>query len=339
MAMKKDKAAGPDSVGKVKRIDEVTRGRYDFLGSRTSGYMFSALLLLIAIGSLCVNGLNWGIDFEGGSVYRYRFADPQQATFQKVEELSSSKEMKALFKSVRVQTIDSGDNAVDGTVEYLLFTGFTERDAKDDPIPLLEARFDTIGGASQLSANEVGPTIGKTIKANAAKALLLAVLGMLAYIAMRFESRWGVAAVIALVHDCVIVIGVFSLTQREITSDSLAALLTIIGYSLNDTIVIIDRVRENLGVHAIRKKLGYEGVFNLSINQSLSRTINTSVTTMFPVVSLLLFGGFVIRDFALALFLGVLAGAYSSIWVVSSVLVDWYHRDHPGAAERASESP
>ena len=326
-----------DGTGKVKRVgkgDDITRGRFDFMGTRSRGYVLSAVLCLVAIAAIATQGLNWGIDFRGGSVYRYRFSDPAKATLVAVEQRATSEEMIDLFRQVRVQSIDAGQNAEQGTVEYLIFTGFSERDASEDPIPHLEARFAELGGATQLSANEVGPTIGATIKANAAKALLLAVLGMLAYIAVRFESKWGFAAVLALVHDCLIVIGIFSLTQREITSDSLAALLTIIGYSLNDTIVIIDRVRENLGVASIKKKLGYEGVFNLSVNQSLSRTLNTSVTTMFPVVTLLLFGGLAIQDFAFALFLGVIAGTYSSIWVVSAILVDWYYRDHPGMREK-----
>lgn len=316
---------------KAGKSQEVSRGRFDFMGARTNGYMISAVLILIAIGSLMTQGLNWGIDFRGGSVYRYRFADPSKATMPEIQSRASTKEMKDKLGHVRVQAIESKEV---GSVEYLIFTGFTERDAKDDPIPALEARFVELGGAVQLSANEVGPTIGQTIKANAAKALLLAVAGMLLYITVRFETRWGVAAVVALIHDVLIVVGIFSLLQREITSDSLAALLTIIGYSLNDTIVIIDRVRENMGVHAIKRKLGYAGVFNMSINQSLSRTLNTSVTTMFPVMALLFFGGLVIRDFALALFVGVLAGTYSSIFVVSSMLVDWYYRDHPGLREK-----
>jgi preprotein translocase subunit SecF len=313
------------------KAQEVKRGRFDFMGARNTGYLISAVLILISIASLATMGLNWGIDFRGGSVYRYRFSDPAKATLPAILSRADSKNLEERLGHVRVQAIDS---QLDGTVEYLIFTGFVEGEAKDDPIPDLEARFVELGGAVQLSANEVGPTIGQSIKSNAAKALLLAVAGMLLYIAARFETRWGVAAVVALVHDVLIVTGVFCVLQREITSDSLAALLTIIGYSLNDTIVIIDRVRENMGVHAIKRKLGYGGVFNLSINQSLSRTLNTSVTTLFPVVALLLFGGVVIRDFALALFVGVIAGTYSSIFVVSSMLVDWYYRDHPGIREK-----
>lgn len=341
MAKKKNDSQSeeaPDETGeKVSRPgkgEEITRGRFDFMGARKKGYLFSLVLILIAGASLATQGLNWGIDFRGGSVYRYRFQDPEQANLPAVSQRVNDAALKELFGPIRVQAITTGEGGEAGTVEYLLFTGFKERGAKDDPIPMLEARFRELGGAVQMSASEVGPTIGQTIKANAAKALVLAVLGMLLYIAVRFETRWGVAAVAALVHDVIIVVGVFSLLQREITSDSLAALLTIIGYSLNDTIVIIDRVRENMGVHSIKRKVGFDGVFNLSINQSLSRTLNTSITTMFPVVALLLFGGLVIRDFALALFVGVLAGTYSSIFVVSSLLVDWYYRDHPGMAEK-----
>lgn len=346
---KKKKNEGDESDGKAGA--GLSRGKFDFMGSRKSGYILSVLVILVSLGALGTKGLNWGIDFRGGSIYRYRFPDAAKATalaVQKIvettlpDEMSDSVQIQAIAKSEEVQddaaAPTGGAEAAAGSdndVEYLIFTGFSEKDARDDAMPKVEARFkNELGGYTRLSATEVGPTIGGQIKAAALKALLLAVAGMLFYIALRFEFRWGLASVLALVHDCLIVLGVFAIFQREVTSDSLAALLTIIGYSLNDTIVIIDRVRENLGSHQLKRRLGYEGVVNLSVNQSLARTLNTSVTTLFPVVCLLLFGGLAIRDFALALFVGVIAGTYSSIFVVSSVLVDWYYRDHPGLVEK-----
>lgn len=334
--MSKDKAANDEgSAEKQSRGGkaEISRGKIDFLGMRKTGYLFSAIVLLIAVGSLFVNGLNLGIDFRGGSVYRYRFLEGSKATPEAIGDLLSTEDIQGYFGKVTIQTVDSDGESPEGSRDFLLFTQFKEHAASEDPVALkLEPRLKELGAIEQLAANEVGPTIGQTIQSNALKALLIAVGAMLLYVAFRFEFRWGVAGIVALVHDVTIVVGVFSIFRFQVTSDSLAALLTIIGYSLNDTIVIIDRVRENLEVQKIRKKLSFEGIFNLSINQSLSRTINTSLTTLIPVVCLLLLGGQVIRDFAVALLVGVIAGTYSSIFVVSALLVDWYYKDHPGKA-------
>ncbi len=327
---------GPARAGGAKGA----AGRFPFMANRATGYLISLCFLAVALLSLGTKGFNYGIDFRGGSVYRYRFPDASKATTEEVRKRLTSPEMADRLGPVVVQKVDKSEQvdevAAANSVEFLIFTGFKEKDAKDDPMPSLEARFQAdFGGAVRLQATEIGPTIGETIRVNALKALLLAVLGMLVYIWARFEFRWGVAAVIALVHDVTITLGVFSIFQREVTSDSLAALLTIVGYSLNDTIVVMDRVRENLGSHQLKRRLGFEGVMNLSVNQSLSRTLNTSFTTLIPVVALLLFGGTVIKDFALALLVGVVSGTYSSIWVVAALLVDWYYRDHPGMAEKS----
>ncbi|MCK4423396.1 MAG: protein translocase subunit SecF, partial [Candidatus Omnitrophica bacterium] len=154
-------------------------------------------------------------------------------------------------------------------------------------------------------------------------ALALALGAICLYISWRFEFRFAVAAIVALVHDCLITIGAFSLAGREISLPVVAALLTIIGYSLNDTIVVFDRIREDL---KLMKKKSYEEIINISINQTLSRTLLTSLTTLLVVGTIYFFGGEVINDFAYALLIGVMVGTYSSIFVASPILVEWHHR-------------
>jgi preprotein translocase subunit SecF len=265
--------------------DGAESGKFDFLGARSKGYGLSAVLILVCIASLMTRGLNWGIDFRGGSIYRYQFHDVQRATPDTLRQILTSDYWRPVLGDVQIQRVDDseqiqatssgsgggeivpesagtgGGDASAETVEFLISMGFKERDAKDDPIPKLEEDLENkVGSVTRLHGQEIGPTIGDAIKRHALQALLIAVAGMLFYITLRFETRWGVAAVVALVHDCLLVIGVFSVLQLEVNSDSLAALLTIIGYSLNDTIVIMDRVRENLRIHSLKRKIGYEGV-------------------------------------------------------------------------------
>ena len=159
-------------------------------------------------------------------------------------------------------------------------------------------------------------------------ALIISILGILLYVSIRFEFVHAIAAVCALLHDSIIVMGIFAILQKEVNIGIMAALLTIIGYSLNDSIVILDRIRENT---RLKGRLPYDQRVNLSLNQSLTRTINTSVTTLLAVASLLFLGGAVIHDFALAMTIGVFVGTYSSIFIVSPILVSWYYKDHEKA--------
>jgi len=169
----------------------------------------------------------------------------------------------------------------------------------------------------------VGPKIGEELKSKAWAAIIISIFGILIYISWRFEFKFAVGAIIALVHDVLITVGIFSILNKEISLAIIAALLTIVGYSLNDTIVVFDRIRENF---SLRRKETYENMVNISINESLSRTIITSLTTLIVIVFLLVMGGEVIHDFAFALLIGVLVGTYSSIYVASPILIEWQRR-------------
>jgi preprotein translocase subunit SecF len=166
----------------------------------------------------------------------------------------------------------------------------------------------------------VGPKIGNELKSAAFLAIVYSLLGIVVYISWRFEFRFAIAAILALVHDVLITLGFFSVTQREVSIPVIAAILTIVGYSLNDTIVVFDRIREDLKA---RKREGYAVVVNASINETLSRTTITSFTTLIVVLCLVIWGGEVIKDFALTLMVGVIVGTYSSIFIASPILVEW----------------
>ena len=169
----------------------------------------------------------------------------------------------------------------------------------------------------------VGPRIGEELKNRAWAAIVISMFGILIYITWRFQFKFAIGAIVALIHDVVITVGIFSILNKEISLAIIAALLTIVGYSLNDTIVVFDRIRENF---SLRRKESYDRMINISINESLSRTIITSVTTLIVVLFLLFMGGEVIHDFAFALMVGILVGTYSSIYVASPILIEWQNR-------------
>lgn len=169
----------------------------------------------------------------------------------------------------------------------------------------------------------VGPRIGEELKNRAWAAVMISIFGILVYISWRFEFKFAIGAIIALIHDVVITLGIFSILDKEISIAIIAALLTIVGYSLNDTIVVFDRIRENF---SLRRKESYEAMINISINESLSRTVITSLTTLVVVLFLLFMGGEVIHDFAFALMVGIIVGTYSSIYVASPILIEWQNR-------------
>ena len=177
----------------------------------------------------------------------------------------------------------------------------------------------------------VGPQVGDELTEDGGMAMLYALIGILIYVGLRFEYRFALGAVIALVHDVLITIGVFSLFQVEFDLPVLAAVLAVIGYSLNDTIVVSDRIRENF--RKLRKAAPVETI-NISLTETLGRTLVTSLTTMLVLVALALFGGEMINAFAIALLVGVFIGTYSSIFVVSPIVVHWYYRSHPGVARK-----
>jgi preprotein translocase SecF subunit len=273
---------------------------------------FSAVLILIGIVSLFLHGgPNYSIDFLGGTVIQLRFEKPVSegeiraaletvglgtSEVKKIAELGSEPEIL-----IRTKKSDISEQAVE-TIKQAISTQLP-----DNPF---EVR----------SVDAVGPKVGAELRTKAVLATLVALGGILIYISIRFEFIFALAAVLALFHDVIITLGVFSLLGKEVSLAIVAAFLTIVGYSLNDTIVVFDRIRENL--KRLRAKR-LEEIINTSINQTLSRTIITALTTLLAVLILYIFGGSVIRDFAFAIIMGVLIGTYSSIYIASPILIEW----------------
>lgn len=287
----------------------------DFIGKRNYAFIFSGLLLvlgLIAFLMITFGKARMGIEFSGGTMIQGNFEKPVT-----VGALRHAFD-RAGFTDAIIQELETAGkpNSFLIRVRAIGETGVVIEQLKE----VLKREFP--GNVFYLdSSHEVGPSVGKTLQAQARIAVIIALIGILLYIWIRFDFRFGVAATIATFHDVLAVLGVFWLMQKEITLLVITALLTLAGYSLTDTIVVFDRIRENLKL--FRRKGDFEVTINSSINEVLSRTIITSLTVMLVVLVLLFFGGQVVRDFALAMFLGVIVGTYSSIFVASPILVVW----------------
>lgn len=278
--------------------------KIDFMGARKIAMVLSIALIVISLGSLVVKGLNVGIDFTGGSVIEVGYPHSvdlvplRQALEQGgysdsiVQHFGSAKEVL-----IRLAPVEGQDKAELSTEVIILL-----KEQASTDIDIRRVDF-------------VGPQVGEELREDGGLAVLYALIAILIYVSLRFEYRFSLGAVAALIHDVVITLGVFSILQLEFDLSVLAAILAVIGYSLNDTIVVFDRIRENF--RKIRKKTSIE-VINISINQTISRTLMTSFTTLIVLMSLYVFGGEVITSFALALIIGVLVGTYSSIYVASA---------------------
>ena len=282
----------------------------DFLGFKRLAAIISGILILAGVASIVAhNGLKYGIDFRGGTNVQIQFSTPPN-----LDQLRNFFAQNGM-KNVVLQTFgDLADheillglpiNSPLGTGENL--TSELQKILEPQHPKLEIRRIETIG-----------PKVGDELKISAVKAILIALGLVLLYITIRFQWRQGVSAILALVHDVLVVVGMFSIFDKEFSLTVVAALLTVVGYSLNDTIVVFDRIRENQGKY---RKKSFEETINLSITETLSRTLITSGTTLFVVLSLFLLGGEIIHDFAFALLVGVLIGTYSSIYVASPVAV------------------
>jgi len=282
----------------------------DFVGKRKLALIVSAVMILIGLASLVVNGgPNYGIDFVGGTLVQVKFAENTDAA--RIKDGLASLELG----SVVVQRFGDDPN------EFLIRV--QESGEGKDLSGLISGSLESVYGEGKVDLRRVemvGPQVGKDLRQKGLLSISYAMIGILVYIAWRFELRYAIGAIIALLHDVMITIGAFSLTGREIDLPIIAAFLAIIGYSLNDTIIVYDRIRENYGKH---QKLGFGEVVNRSINETLSRTILTSGTTLMVVLALFLFGGGVIHNFAFAMLVGILVGTYSSIFVASPLLIFW----------------
>lgn len=274
----------------------------DFLGKRFFTYIISSFFVFSGILLIIIKGPKYGIDFTGGTIV--------QLKFQKIisPEKLRNEIIKMGIKSAEIQKYGSEK-------EYLI--KYSERIDPDIIVNNFKRSLDDEVIIERTES--VGPRVGKELQYKALEAVLIGMVLMLIYIALRFNFKFGVAAVVALFHDVIITLGIMVLLGREITIPLIAALLTIVGYSINDSIIVSDRIRENLK----KMKGNFLEIANKSINQTLSRTIITSGTTLLVVISLLLFGGPVLRDFSLALFIGIIVGTYSSIFIVAALVCDW----------------
>src|SRR3990167_8787793 len=277
-----------------------------FMRKRWLAAVISGIIFICAIASLCVNGLDLGLDFTGGTQAEVAFTQTVSTNTLR-EEL-----IKAGFAQASVQAYvkSSGDNNM-FSIRIGLYKSLTQEQLKEK---LLAA----MPGAHVNKLEYIGPAVGQQLLTNGILAVVLAFIGTMSYIALRFEYRFSLSAAIALVHDPVLILGVFSFFHLQFDMIVLTALLTVIGYSLNDTIVVYDRVRENF--RKIRQLPPLE-IMDLSINQTLSRTIMTSGLTLIVVIALFVYGGQSVHGFSLALIIGIVVGTYSSIYVAGSLAV------------------
>ena len=277
---------------------------FDFMALRKPAMIVSALLLLVSLVSLFTLKLNVGIDFTGGTIIEIGY--PQAVELEPVREALEAKG----FGDAIVQHFGSASEVL---IRLVPDADKDKAELSSEIITLLEQTAGT--SLVQRRVDFVGPQVGEELTEDGGLAVLYALIAILIYVAFRFEYRFSLGAVAALVHDVVITLGVFSVLQLDFDLSVLAAILAVIGYSLNDTIVVFDRVRENF--RKIRKKSSIE-VVNTSVNQTISRTLMTSFTTLLVLLSLFFLGGEAIHAFALALIIGVVVGTYSSIYVATT---------------------
>ncbi len=291
----------------------------DFMGKFKTALMLSGLLILAGFVSIAVHGgLKFGIDFEGGTLVQLKFPEAPA-----IDSIRSGLREIGLADST-IQEFGSPDT-------ILIRVEIADGELKEMGTRIKKALEETKGftGIIIERVEMVGPKVGKDLRIKALLSILYAIIGIVIYISWRFEFQYAIAAIIALIHDVLITMGAFSVLDKEFTLVIVAAFLTIIGYSLNDTIVVFDRIRENT---RRRSKESLSDVINTSINQTLSRTLLTSGTTLLVVVALFVLGGEIIHDFSFALLVGVVVGTYSSIFIASVFLLYWESRAHPKRA-------
>ena len=296
--------------------------KIDFIGKRGTWAICSALLILGSFVLLATKGLNFGIDFTGGAVIQVQFTknvdtgtvrgwlEDNGVTFSLIQRIGAESEQEFRLK-------------MKGGAENL-----------QQLSELVSAALNKTAGEGQFKLRKVdvvGPRAGEELRSSSFWAALYALVGILIYIMIRFDFRYSPGAIVALMHDSILILGAFVLTQHEFSLEIVAALLTIIGYSINDTIIVYDRIRETIKANP---KRALEENINVSINATLGRTIITSLTTLFAVFALYIFGGGIIKDFAEALMIGVVVGTYSSIFVASPVFLILARRQERLEAER-----
>ncbi len=297
-------------------LELIHRSNISFVGLRRIAFVFSLIVIITGAISITNRGAdNLGIDFRGGTLLIRKFSEPVS-----IERIRGCLSKIGLEKSI-LQQFEDGKGVI-------IRTGIGTEGESETAKQIDENLKGEFAGILQDpeefgKTDFVGPAVGRDLRKQALLAILFSLLGIVIYISWRFEFRFAIAAIVALVHDVFITVGIFSLTGREITLPVIAALLALIGYSLNDTIVVFDRIREN--VRFLRKE-SFARIVDRSINQTLSRTILTSFTTLMVVISLVFLGGEVLNDFAFAILIGIMIGTYSSIFVASPILVVWHKK-------------
>lgn len=283
----------------------------DFMGNKKWLFAFSGVLIVISIAALLIRGLAFGIEFQGGSVMT--FTGTAGVTVEQMRDGLRDAGVADAGTAV-VQQTDEGD--------FIVRTGEQDADAAAEQFGVIVSAL----GLPEQEANvtTIGPGWGANVTSAALIALAVSIIAILGYVSIRFEYKMSVTAVVALIHDVLIVLGLYALVGHEVTPNTVAALLTILGYSLYDTVVVFHRIREN-SQNLVRHT--FQQMANESINQVLARSINTTLTSLIPVVCLLAFGGSTLKDFAFALVVGLTLGAYSSVGVASPLYALWKERE------------
>ncbi len=283
----------------------------NILNYRRSAFIFASLMITLSIIVLLVPGLNLGVDFTGGTILERSVS--QEPSTDSIRQVLDKAVPELDLSGAVVQILDNANQFMIRTREL----------DNADILKIDQAFDDNFGELVVLKTDVVGPTIGKELVQKALLAIAISALGILLYVTLRFEYRFAAVSVICILHDLIIVLGLFALTGREVNSPFVAAVLTVLGYSINDTIVIFDRIRENL---RFKKKESYADIVAKSIKQSISRTINTSITTLLVVAMLVIFGGSAIQDFAFALLIGIIFGTFSSLFLAGPLWLTWTER-------------
>ncbi len=294
--------------------------KFDISGHRMWWFLLSAVIIIAGLVCMVTRGFNFGIDFTGGTIIDLKFDQPVT-----IADVRTSLGKYGLDGST-IQ-LSGAQSDVTASEDVMIRTVDLEEEQRKEVMATLK---EDVGDYTVLREEKVGATIGGELITNAVEALLISWVLIIAYVAYRFEWKFGVAAVLALVHDILVVLGVFALTQRQIDSSFIAALLTIVGYSINDTIVIFDRIRENLKLH-FRRGGDVDVLVNTSIYQTLTRSLYTVFTVLFTTLALYFFGGETTKDFAFALLVGFGSGCYSSIFIASPLWVtfrSWAEKKH-----------
>lgn len=282
-----------------------TTPRFDFMGRRWIGFAFSIVVTLLALGTLATKGLNLGIDFTGGVLMEVRTAEPAD-----LGAMRHALEGKG-FGEVSLQNF--GDPR-----DVMIRIQSTGDDQAQVAAQVKEKIGAAFPGVEFRKIDYVGPTVGRELVRDGSLAVGLAFAAIMAYLWFRFEWQYGLGGILALLHDSIMVIGFFAFTRFEFGLTAIAAVMTIVGYSINDSVVIYDRIRENMRKY---KKMSVEELLNLSINETLARTVLTASTTLLAALALALFGGEVIKGFSWAVVFGVVVGTYSSIYISAPALI------------------